>query len=89
MFEKIRDFYYNIVDAMPTILAIFVTILFTALVLGFVLGVYCFLGWILMLVWSAIAAAFNLPVFSYWIYVGIVVLLMTFRKTIKVKVNRD
>lgn len=89
MFEKIREFYYNIEDAMPTVLAILVTILLTALCFGFVLGVYCFLGWVLMLVWSAIAAAFGLPVFGFWVYVGIVVLLSTFKKTVRVKVNKN
>lgn len=84
MLEKIRNLYYDIEDAMPTVLAIFVTILIVALVLGFIVGVYCFLGWILMLVWGAIAAAFGLPVFGFWVYVGIVVLLTTFKKTITI-----
>lgn len=87
MLEKLRNLYYDIEDAMPTVLAIFVTILIIALVLGFIVGVYCFLGWVLMLVWGAIAAAFGLPVFSFWIYVGIVVLLATFKKTITI--NKD
>ena len=84
MLEKIRNLYYDIEDAMPTVLAIFVIILIVALVLGFIVGVYCFLGWILMLVWGAIAAAFGLPVFGFWVYVGIVVLLTTFKKTIRI-----
>ncbi len=84
MREKIRNLYYDIEDTMPTVLAIFVTILIVALVLGFIVGVYCFLGWVLMLVWGAIAAAFGLPVFSFWVYVGIVVLLTTFKKTITI-----
>lgn len=89
MFEKIREFYYTIEDTMPAILAFLVTILFTALVLGLVLGVYCFFGWVLMLVWGAIAAAFGLPVFSFWIYVGVVVLLTAFKKTVRIKVNKN
>ena len=88
MFGKIREFYYNVEDAMPTVLAILVTILFTALAFGFVFGVYCFFGWILMLVWGAMAA-FGLPVFSFWIYVGIVVLLAAFKKTVSIKVNKN
>lgn len=89
MLNKIRDFYDYATDTMPTILAVFATILCIAFALGLILGVYCFLGWILMLVWGAIAAAFGLPVFNFWIYVGIVVLLNSFRKTVKVKVNDD
>lgn len=89
MLNKIRDFYDYAEDTMPTILAVFATILFIVFMLGIILGVYCFLGWILMLVWGAIATAFGLPVFNFWIYVGIVVLLNSFRKTVKVKVNED
>lgn len=89
MFEKIRDLFYNIEDTMPTVLAILVMILIIALMFGFVLGIYCFLGWILMFVWGAIATAFGLPVFSYWVYVGIVILLTALQKTVSVKVHKD
>lgn len=89
MLNKIRDFYYNIEDAVPTVLAVILTILFTALGLGLVFGIYCFLGWILMLVWGAIAAAFGLPVFDFWVYVGIVVLLKAIQKKVKVEVDKN
>lgn len=89
MFEKIRDIYYNLDDVLPAILAIVVTILIIALIFGFVFGIYCFLGWILMFVWGAIAAAFGLPVFSFWVYVGIAVLLSSFTRTVTVKANKD
>ena len=34
------------------------------------IGHYLFAGWILMLVWNAIAWEYNQPQFGYWVCVG-------------------
>ena len=91
MREKIADMYDILTDYMPTVLAViccFVTVvLMVALGLGFVLGIYCFFGWALMIVWEAIARAFNLPVFGYWVYVGFVAVVTFLRGGIKFSVK--
>lgn len=93
MFEKIANLYEGLYDCMPGFFAALLTIIIVlfsvALGLGIVLGFYAFFGWLLMLVWGAIATAFGLPVFGFWVYVGIVVLLTAFRKTVKIKVNKN
>ena len=79
MFEKIANLYEGLYDCMPGFFAVLLTIIImlfcVALGLGIALGIYAFFGWLLMFVWGAIAAAFGLPTFGFWVYVGIVVLI--------------
>ena len=63
----------NIYDDCGCLLATLIIILFIALVLGIVFGVFCFQGWIFMLLWNWLAVLlFNAPALGYWVCVGIV-----------------
>jgi len=77
---------------MPGFFAVLLTIIITlfcvALGLGIALGIYAFFGWLLMLVWGAIAAAFGLPTFGFWVYVGIIVLISFLSGGIKFSANK-
>lgn len=91
MWEKIANLYNGLYDCMPgffaALLTIIVVLFSVAIGLGLALGVYAFFGWLLMLVWGAIAAAFGLPTFSFWVYVGIVVLIAFLSGRIKFKAS--
>lgn len=92
MLEKITNLYENLYDCMPCFFAVLLTIIAVLLVIaigfGVILGIYAFFGWILMLVWGAIAAAFGLPVFGFWVYVGIIALIIFLRGGIKFSVKK-
>jgi len=92
MFEKIANLYEDLYDYMPGFFAVLLTIIITlfcvALGLGIALGIYAFFGWLLMLVWGAIAAAFGLPTFGFWVYVGIIVLISFLSGGIKFSANK-
>lgn len=48
-------------------------ILFVVLALGIVFGVFCFEGWIFMLLWNWLAVQlFDVATLGYWMCVGIV-----------------
>lgn len=92
MFEKIANLYNALYDCMPgffaALLTIIAVLLSVALGLGIALGVYAFFGWLLMFVWGAIAAAFGLPTFGFWVYVGIVVLITFLRGGLRLSANK-
>lgn len=63
----------DIYDTCGCLLGTLVIILCIALVLGIVFGVFCFQGWIFMLLWNWLAVSlFNAPALGYWVCVGIV-----------------
>lgn len=92
MLKKIANLYEALYDCMPgffaALLTIIVVLFSIALGLGLALGVYAFFGWLLMLIWGAIAAAFGLPAFGFWVYVGIIVLITFLRGGIKFSTHK-
>ena len=65
-------------------------ILAILLVFGLLFGVFCFEGWILMLVWNAVAAGmFNLPMLAYWPAVGIIWVLNLISGLLKIKIKTE
>ena len=79
MFDRICNLFGDLCDYMPTVLAFLVCalicVIFIAIGVGVIGGIYCLFGWILMGVWNAIAYNFNLPTFNYWVYVGILIII--------------
>lgn len=60
------------------------------LVLAIAFGVFCFEGWLLMLVWNyAIVAVFNAPPIGFWIAVCFVWILNLVSKVFTIKVKKD
>ena len=67
-----------------------VFILVFLLVLGVAFGIFCFEGWLFMLIWNALAAGmFGAPTIGYWVSVGVVWLLNLIGRMFTIKVNRD
>jgi hypothetical protein len=69
MKNKVVDLY----DACGCLLGTLILILIVALALAIVFGVFCFEGWIFMLLWNWLAVElFGANILGYWVCVGIV-----------------
>ena len=67
-----------------------VAILCVLLALALAFGIFCFEGWLLMLVWNyAIVAVFNAPPIGFWIAVCFVWILNLVGKVFTIKVKKD
>lgn len=89
MIEKIKDIFYSISDNYDTIIAVFLYILVVVLALGLVFGVLAFDGWILMFVYNALAGVFGWPIFSFWFWFCVPLVLGVLRKGINVNVKKE
>ena len=86
MRESIEGLY----DTCGCVVATIIIILALAVVLGIVFGVYCFEGWLLMLVWNAVAnEMFGLPMIGYWASVGVVWVLNLIAGAFKIKTKKE
>lgn len=82
----------GIYEAYGCLLATIIVILCIVLILGIAFGVFCFQGWIFMLLWNWLAVSlFNAPALGYWVCVGIVFALNFLGKLIfgRNRVNRE
>ena len=82
----------GIYEACGCLFGTIVLILCIALGLGIVFGVFCFQGWIFMLLWNWLAVSlFNAPTLGYWVCVGIVFALNFLGRLIfgRNRVNRE
>lgn len=71
--KKIWDYGESIYNLCGCFLGTLLIILCVALVLGIVFGVFCFEGWIFMLLWNWLAVElFGATALDYWVCVGIV-----------------
>lgn len=71
--KKIRDYGEGIYNLCGCFLGTLLIILCVVLVLGIVFGVFCFEGWIFMLLWNWLAVElFGANILGYWVCVGIV-----------------
>lgn len=85
-----RDSIDGLYDACGCVGATLIIILALAVVLGIVFGVYCFEGWLLMLVWNAVAnGMFGLPMIGYWASVGVVWVLNLIAGAFKIKIKKE
>lgn len=63
----------NLYDACGCLLGTLILILIVVLALAIVFGVFCFEGWIFMLLWNWLAVElFGATALGYWVCVGIV-----------------
>lgn len=82
----------GIYEACGCLFGTIVLILCVVLILGIAFGVFCFQGWIFMLLWNWLAVSlFNAPALGYWVCVGIVFSLNFLGKLIfgRNRVNRE
>ena len=62
----------NLYEECGCLLGTLALILIVVLALAIVFGVFCFEGWIFMLLWNWLAVGLlNAPVLGYWVCVGI------------------
>ena len=67
-----------------------IAVLVVLLALAVAFGIFCFEGWLFMLIWNALAAGmFGAPTIGYWVSVGVVWLLNLIGRMFTIKVNRD
>lgn len=77
-------------DACGCVGATLIIILTLVLALGIGFGTYCLEGWLLMLVWNAVAnGMFGLPTLGYWASVGIVWVLNLIGGAFKIKIKKE
>ena len=88
MFERLYNLYDRLTYSMPNILAGICVFFCVVLGLGLGFGTVMLIAWILMLVYNAIAAAFNWPVFSIWVWFGIVCIINWLRGGFSSKVSK-
>ena len=68
-----KDNVYEIYARMGCVLGTLIMLLIIVIGLAIVFGVFCFEGWIFLLLWNWIAVGcFSAPVLGYWVCVGIV-----------------
>ena len=85
-----RDIIDELYDACGVVCATLIVIVIFAVVLGIAFGVYCFEGWLLMLVWNAVAnGMFGLPMIGYWASVGVVWVLNLIAGAFKIKIKKE
>jgi hypothetical protein len=69
---------------------ILVTILLIVFCLALAFGVLCLEGWIVMLLWNAVAVAvFGAPTLSFWLSVGILLLCNILFKSVVRSKSQD
>ena len=85
-----KDSIEGLYDACGCVGATFIIILALVVVFGMVFGIYCFEGWLLMLVWNAVAnGMFGLPMIGYWASVGVVWVLNLIAGAFKIKIKKE
>ena len=94
MFEKLTNLVEDLSNSMPTFLAFILGLLIFILAVAFGLGIvfawFCFVGWVLSIVYGALASTLGWPEFSYWFFVGVAfVINFALRKCISINLKKD
>lgn len=89
MVDRIRELWYNLYDAKPSVLAVLCIVLIVLLGFGIAFGILWFMSWILMSVYNVLAIEFGWPMFSHWFWLGVWVVIRSLMKARQIIVRRE
>lgn len=90
MRDKIANLFYSLDDAMPTVVAVLLTIVLVLFAWGLGFAVVLGMAWVTMLVYNTLASAIGLPTFSVWFWLGVWVIISWLKKgIINVRVRKE